>query len=430
VEKHAGKWWLVDPEGRLFWSHGVTGVGLSALTPVSGRRQFFAELPASVDANPKTVNFYLANLKLKYGANAEARVAALTHDRLHSWGLNTLASWSDAAVTGLDRTPYTKTLHIGAPPLAPGLKLPDPFDPAFAGNARKAFESERDTTGNDPWCIGYFIANELEWRGGPDLVNEVLTAPAKQGGKQALVKMLQQRYATIAALNTAWRTSYGSWNDLLVATNKIEGGGALADFTAFNEALAERYYQTCQSELKRATPNKLNLGSRFHTVNPIAVHAAARHCDVVSFNKYATSIRHLGLPDGLDRPVIIGEFHFAAWDRSFTAAGDRSVLSQAQRADAYWYYLTGALDNPLVVGTHWFQYLDQPLTGRPDGENWAIGFLDVADTPYEALTKVSRELGATLYGRRLGLNPSSGKPELASAAKPTPPDAAVPPRQP
>ena len=173
--------------------------------------------------------------------------------------------------------------------------------------------------------------------------------------------------------------------------------------------------------MKRATPNKLNLGSRFHTFNPIAVRASAKHCDVVSFNKYATSIRNLTLPDGLDRPVIIGEFHFSAWDRSYTADGKRSELSQSQRADAYWYYVNGALDNPLIVGTHWFQYLDQPLTGRADGENWAIGFVDVTDTPYPELTKTSRELGSGLYPRRLGLNSSSkGRPTMASGATVTP----------
>ncbi len=431
AEKHAGKWWLVDPEGRLFWSHGVTGVGFSAATPVQGRRQFFAELPVGGSANPKNVNFYLANLKFKHGGNAEARAAALAHERLHSWGLNTMASWSDAEVIALDRTPYTKTLSIWAPKLAPSLKLPDPFDAAFARNARRVFEEERDSTGNDPWCIGYFIANELEWRSGPDLINEVLTSPADQAGKQALVEMLQQRHSTIARLNTAWRTRYGSWNDVLAQTNKVDAAAALADFTAFNEVLAERYYETCQSELKRATPNKLNLGSRFHTLNPIAVHAAARHCDVVSFNKYATSIRNLNLPDGLDRPIIVGEFHFAAWDRSFTADGDRSVLSQAQRADAYWYYLTGALDNPLIVGTHWFQYLDQPLTGRADGENWAIGFVDVADTPYKDLTKVSRELGASMYSRRLGLVSSpNGKPTMASSGASSPTEVSLPPQRP
>ena len=122
---------------------------------------------------------------------------------------------------------------------------------------------------------------------------------------------------------------------------------------------------------------------------------------MVSFNKYATSIRDLKLPDNLDRPIIIGEFHFPAWDRSYAANADCSQLCEEQRADSYWYYLTGALENPLVVGTHWFQYLDQPLTGRPDGENFPIGFVDVTDTPYDELTKVTRELGDNLYARRL-----------------------------
>jgi hypothetical protein len=202
---------------------------------------------------------------------------------------------------------------------------------------------------------------------------------------------------------------------LLDRTNKVDAKLAIADFTSFNEELAERYYQICETELKRATPNKLNLGSRFHTVNPIAVRAAAKHCDVVSFNKYATSIRDLKLPDGSDRPIIIGEFHFPAWDRSFAADADSGQLCEEQRADSYWYYLTGALENPQIVGTHWFQYLDQPLTGRADGENFPIGFVDVTDTPYDELTKVTRELGDNLYTRRLQVvSPVSGTKKTAA----------------
>ena len=33
AEKHAGKWWLVDPEGRLSWSHGVDCVRARSATP-------------------------------------------------------------------------------------------------------------------------------------------------------------------------------------------------------------------------------------------------------------------------------------------------------------------------------------------------------------------------------------------------------------
>ncbi len=408
VEKYAGKWWLVDPDGRLFWSHGVTGVGFSSTTPVQGRQKFFAELPAAGQKSTDGVNWYLDNLKIKYGPNAETAAATLANERLSSWGLNTLASWSAEEVTSLGKTPYTKMLAIGGPKIAPSLKLSDPFDKAFVRSARNTINAEKNTTAKDPWCIGYFIGNELEWRGGPDMINDVLTAAAKQPGKLALVKLLRQRHPKITDLNTAWHTDYESWDHLLASTNKVDAKLAADDFTAFNEQLADRYYKICETELKRAIPQKLNLGSRFHTVNPIAVCAAAKYCDVVSFNKYATSIRDLRLPDGLDRPVIIGEFHFPAWDRSFAASADCSQLCEVQRADCYWYYLTGALDNPLIVGTHWFQYLDQPLTGRGDGENAPIGFVDVTDTPYFELTKVTRELGDSLYARRLQANPATG----------------------
>jgi hypothetical protein len=362
-------------------------------------------------------NFYRTNLERKYGPQWQRESLALAHDRLRHWGLNTLAAWSDREATALGRTPYTQVLHFFAPPIAPTLKkLPDVFDPVFERSVREVFATQRGKTAEDPWCMGYFVGNELEWQGGPEIIAEVLTAPASQPGKLALVKMLEERHQTIAQLNAAWGTTYESWSALRVSTNKVNPAGAREDFAGFNEALADRYYRLCQEELKRVAPHKLNLGSRFHTGNPIAIRAAAKYCDVVSFNKYATSIGGLGLPDGLDRPIIVGEFHFSAWDRSFTAEGDRSRLSQVQRGDAYWYYLASALDNPRVVGTHWFQYLDQPITGRGDGENWPIGFVDVTDTPYDELAGAAREVGDAMYQRRVGR--LAAPPKTAGLAEP------------
>jgi agarase len=51
------------------------------------------------------------------------------------------------------------------------------------------------------------------------------------------------------------------------------------------------------------------------------------------------------------------------------------------------------------VGVHWFQYIDEPLTGRFDGENYNIGFVDVTDTPYPELRDAARRVNNTIYHR-------------------------------
>ena len=38
------------------------------------------------------------------------------------------------------------------------------------------------------------------------------------------------------------------------------------------------------------------------------------------------------------------------------------------------YYVEQAASMPMIVGTHYFQYLDQPVTGRFDIENYLFGF--------------------------------------------------------
>jgi len=61
-------------------------------------------------------------------------------------------------------------------------------------------------------------------------------------------------------------------------------------------------------------------------------------------------------------------------------------------------YVLGALRHPQWVGTHWFQWQDEPTTGRVyDEENYQIGFVDIADTPYRETIAASRAIGQMLY---------------------------------
>ena len=73
------------------------------------------------------------------------------------------------------------------------------------------------------------------------------------------------------------------------------------------------------------------------------------------------------------------------------------MSSQAQRAEAYELYIRTALKNQQCVGAHWFQYLDEPTAGRADGENYQIGWVDLADTPYAEMVAAGRKLASTMY---------------------------------
>ena len=123
-------------------------------------------------------------------------------------------------------------------------------------------------------------------------------------------------------------------------------------------------------------------------------------CDVVSFNVYKTTLdtKEWAFADNLNKPCIIGEFHFGALDRGMFHTGLVPTPSQQRRAQAYLQYVQSVADNPNFVGCHWFQYLDEPLTGRVwDGENYNIGLVDITDTPYPELTT------AAAHGSRDGL---------------------------
>jgi hypothetical protein len=67
-------------------------------------------------------------------------------------------------------------------------------------------------------------------------------------------------------------------------------------------------------------------------------------------------------------------------------------------------YTAEAVKNRLIVGAHWFKFSDQPLTGRKDGENYRIGFVDVADTPYPEMVKACRALAEGMYPLRARMN--------------------------
>lgn len=423
--KHEGKWWLVDPDGRLFFSVGVTCVDTSwGATPLDDREHWYAGLPADdtdplkpfhynggkswgggyyAGKSPMIFNFSRANLLRKYGPDWSKVYPEVIHTRLRSWGLNTIGNWSDGRIVSMKRTPYVRTFFYDVPKLRGGkANFPDMFAPNFAAALDAGAKQFLGGSVDDPWCIGYFVDNEMPWGGEDTLAKYALGSPATQAAKQALMAWLQERHPTIADLNTAWGTTWASWEAFAGDTaSKPTSETARAQLIEFTGVMAERYFSQMQAAIRRIAPNKLYLGCRCVGGSSNVIAAAVRYSDVISYNRYCASVRDIRLPDGLDAPVIIGEFHFGGLDRGPFWGGLFSADNQNDRAEKYAAYVNSALDNPQMVGVHWFQYGDQAATGRIDGENAQCGFVDICDTPYQETIDAARATAAAMYQRRM-----------------------------
>jgi hypothetical protein len=437
TRKVSGKWWLVTPDGHLFFSVGMDTMRDEAWTFTGGeRRAMFIGLPGpddplvrhagehshpfqGVTLSGPTFDFYGANLERKYGPGYAPIWRKLSLDRLRAWGFNTAGNGSPEFV-GNGQVPYVATVSVGGAHarISSGSdywgKMHDPFDPRFATDVGESIGKVAAPIENDPWCIGYLVDNEMSW-GGIDSERSLLglaygalaETAASSPAKQALLAQLQAQYRTISALNARWGTRFAAWQGVEPPWHPRGAPSAAmrADFLEYVKRFAERYFRVVSTELKKADPHHLYLGCRFSSSTPDEVRAAARFCDVVSFNVYAPGIdpdRWSFLND-LDKPCLIGEFHFGALDRGMFSPGLVAAEDQPARGEMYQEYVRSVLDQPAFVGCHWFQYVDEPLTGRWDGENYNIGFVSVTDTPYPELVAAAKAVHREMYARRFGV---------------------------
>ncbi|MEO8778001.1 MAG: beta-agarase [Rhodanobacter sp.] len=443
------RWYLVTPDGHAFFSLGVNAVASDGgRSYVQGREFMFRDLPpdsgpwaafygngdsrraeqgASADIGDnhgRWFDFYAANLYRVDGERWQAAWCTRTLDRLQAWGFNTIGNWSDAALGQAHRLPYTRSINIAGAyaNVASGYdywgRMPDPFDPRFVQATEAAVAKASVGVSDDPWLLGYFADNELAWAGtGPQgrwgLALGTLAGEAVSPAKQVFIASLKKEYAAPETLAAAWGIALTSW-DALNATGfraplPSEAHPAVArDYSAWLRRYADTYFHTVAAAIRRHDPHHLFLGSRFAVNTPEAVAACAQYCDVVSFNVYADLPQHGFDAAGmrkLDKPVLISEFHFGSADRGPFGHGVLAVASEAARGPAYARFVAAAADAPQIVGVHWFQYADQPVTGRLlDGENSHVGLVGITDIPFGGF------VGAVRVANRAVMRPSAGTP--------------------
>jgi hypothetical protein len=260
--------------------------------------------------------------------------------------------------------------------------------------------------------VGFFIDNELAFAGNPvQPARRIFRSARACHSRLAMLRFLQRRYPSIHALNTAWEQRYDDW-DGLRGEAPTENKACAKDMLDFGVVYLRGYYQVCRDAMREAAPNKLYLGSRIHThQNQRLLEICARYADVVSVNCYDYTPDILELPRELNKPVLIGEYHFGTVTERGVWGGGLCTAADIRGAAALFSgYPRAALRHPLIVGAHYFQISDQPLTGRGDGENYRIGFVDITDSPYPEMVSAARAVGDGMYPLRAGTR-AEPKPE-------------------
>jgi hypothetical protein len=384
VEKINEKWWFVDPSGQLFFSNGSCCIEPNSdLSRTEGREYIFTKLPPA-DLSPsmnssgrkRNASFYTWNLYRRFGDKWYQEWMDLTSERMKNWGLNTVGNWSDTDLGKNRKIPYVANL-TGWGIQSGKMGMPDVYEPGYSKMVDSAAALQCSRFKNDPYLLGYFIGNEPPWPGREQELAELII-----GGEPSAMKTAMEKY--------------------------LDGNDTQEKRKEFIYRTYKLFLETVCSAIKKYDANHLNLGFRLGGVNPDEMIATSKeYFDVFSINIYSYSADHKIIQNiyeltGL--PVIIGEFHFGIAGHGL-APGLAQTKNLEERAVAYRYYVENAAAHPALIGTHWFQWIDQPVTGRFDGENYNIGFVDVTDRPYQDMVTASKELYKRLYSVHAGDEP-------------------------
>jgi hypothetical protein len=308
--------------------------------------------------------------------------ANLMTRRLASWGMTT--GGADRPNTAFLRWPQNRqTTFLG---------LPDVYSDEFAAGIDSSARTQCESRKDDPLVLGYFIGNEPPWGGRESEVVDMILAGPDSATKAKLKEFVSQ-------------------------------GDSPKRRQEFVVAAFEKYLNMICAAVRKYDPNHLILGIRFGGRPSDDVLRLGRVFDVCSINVYeyepTKQVERAYRLTG--RPVLLGEFHIGVPENGL-GAGLVQARDQVERGIGYRYYVEQAAAVDGFLGAHWFQWRDEPVLGRMDGENYNIGFVDTTDRPYPELVKAAVVTHKRLLDVHSGrILPFAQKPMASDAGAPSSP---------
>lgn len=426
------RWILVNPLGNAYFSLGVNGVGYAGdtYTHIEGRENIYEWLPeftddkshtdykykpAFLNANrPGDFSFYVANRIRKDGRfNFDDFYKEAVY-RLRKWGFNSEGGFSNSPDKSTLNFPQVRFANLPEQYRISGSSLFDIYVTDIGNIIYNTFKEQNIAAhANNPLVIGYFFGNEIDYHQFKNII------PSKKASevatKKALVDFLANRYKNIASFNIAWEASFNDFSALNESAIGVTTEEAVDDMLNFFEIYLDKFYTIVISELKKMDKNHLLLGDRYFTpimsdpnLRKVICSVASKHLDVISYNYYTYDLDLERLRDMYKisgKPLMLTEYHYGDPTQGQTSS-IQMMDNEGQKGLAYRNYVENAAASGFVVGAHWFEYLDQAVTGRwfqgYNGEGFGIGLLNVADRPYEDFLSSVMKTNYGIYDLVLG----------------------------
>lgn len=331
-------WYLVDPEGNMFYT-----VGLNSVEKGGG-----INLP----------------------------------DAIIDYGVNTLGSWSDETITGI---PYCPRLNILVKfkntnsdiKATYALDVLPVWEPTFESYLDEAIPGLLVDYIGDPWVLGYFMDNELKF------------------SSQQLEKSLNLATGNAQYLKADeyMKSIYGNGYSSSNVTDEDE--------MTYVGMVAEKYFSTVTAALRKVDPAHLILGSRINgnvRYRTPVIEAAGKYIDVLSINYY----REWNPQDDAmalwaeytDIPWFTTEYYVKGEDAGFADENGAgwTVKTQEERAFFYENWVIKTMKDPNCVGHHWFRYIDKDESNK--------GIISINHEWYSPIVESFTKVNKTTYSLR------------------------------
>lgn len=344
IKKVNNCWYIVDPEGYLFYTVGVNSVSKGGSV----------QLP----------------------------------DLLRNIGTNTLGCWSDETINdGVQRKmaycprwnfmlTYKNTTQRTKDLYADGI-IPV-FDPAYITYCDN-LSKQLTATSTDPYLLGHFSDNELPIYDNTTYGN------------------LLDRFLAITDKNDPNYLAAKSW---MVARKGENYSITSIDREEFHGYVTGTYYQITGEAIRRYDPNHLYLGSRLHGAakdKPSIFTEAGKYVDVISINVYGVwtpSKSQMDRWSSGGKPFFVTEFYAKAEDSglpNLTGSG-WLVPAQSDRAKFFENFTLALIEHPGSVGFHHFRYQDDADANK--------GLINAGYQWYEPLKNSFYKVARDIYSLR------------------------------